>query len=395
MNVNNLCIISTDNLTLTNSANGLKKGNKRIFMDLMSIMMQSKNADENSMNLLLGQNYDQETSSTDKEIVAECIKDILKSDEHESKNSKIQVDYCTLMGSLMCVPQNVNPEAYENNFTNELKANSNVENIVLYNYFKSFDNITSYEKDIRDFSQMKLKEIPTSDLPGKTDNNQGIESSKENQKSALECSEILVQKKELIKKTLPEEFDTVASFKNDIDINKISVENEKILFQNGNKIIEVSDKSSEINPSVVSQIEDKIIFMAKDNEGNEGTQQITLELFPKSLGKVNIKMSLEAKNLTVEIVAFNEKAKNILLSNTDELTKCLQNNFNNNTVQVTVTNNSFNEYNQSYLSYSQQQRQSQRNLKDQNLNYEIEDNDDEGTIVEMINLRDLILNRVV
>jgi len=48
---------------------------------------------------------------------------------------------------------------------------------------------------------------------------------------------------------------------------------------------------------VLAQVEDKIVMMAKD-----GTQQVTMELFPENLGKVNIKMSIEAEKMIVEIM---------------------------------------------------------------------------------------------
>jgi len=73
----------------------------------------------------------------------------------------------------------------------------------------------------------------------------------------------------------------------------------------------------------------------------------------------------------------------------------LQNNFSNGTVHVTVTDNSLNQYNQNSLNYNQQQSEKQRSSRDQNFNNNTEDIKEDFTITEMINMRNLKLNKVV
>ncbi len=177
-----------------------------------------------------------------------------------------------------------------------------------------------------------------------------------------------------------------------MDLRGNIVENKKHTVDVNNKIIEVSDQSSEIKSSVLSQVKDKIIFMANEKAG---MQEVTMELYPKDLGKVNIKMSLKSEKITVEIMASNLKTVNILETNVNELTKTLQNNFDSGTVTVTVAEDGLNQYNQSNLNYSQHNNQGQKNYNKQNFNNN-EDNIDETNIIsEIINLRNLKLNKVV
>ncbi len=90
-----------------------------------------------------------------------------------------------------------------------------------------------------------------------------------------------------------------------------------------NKIITISDGSTEIKSQVLSQVKDKIIIMTENSQDSNGIKTITMELRPQSLGKVDIKMSYENNKLTVEIKASNEETQKILSSNTDELKELL------------------------------------------------------------------------
>ena len=90
-----------------------------------------------------------------------------------------------------------------------------------------------------------------------------------------------------------------------------------------NKIITISDGSTEIKSQVLSQVKDKIIIMTENSQDSNGIKTITMELRPQALGKVDIKMSYENNKLTVEIKASNEETQKILSSNTDELKELL------------------------------------------------------------------------
>lgn len=169
----------------------------------------------------------------------------------------------------------------------------------------------------------------------------------------------------------------------------ISAEN-KVLYENPAKIIEVSDKSSEIKTNIMDQVKDKIIMMTKD-----GTKEITMELYPKELGKVNIKLSYEGNKLQLQISGTNEETNHILASNLKELTGILQNNTSS-SVEASVKNHltpyGFNDLN--YDDSRQGQKENNRKKGYTFRNMAI-DSDDESIITEFINLRNLKLNQIV
>nr|WP_312577374.1 flagellar hook-length control protein FliK [Sedimentibacter sp.] len=201
----------------------------------------------------------------------------------------------------------------------------------------------------------------------------------------------VINKTNIPEEILPKEWkENKDDVKPNIEFSSI-LENKTPIFNENNKIIEISDESTKIKDAVLSQVEDKIIFMAKEKEG---TQQVTMELNPKNLGKVNVKMSVEPEKITVEIMALDQKTSSILVSNTQELTKALQNNFNNGNVTVTVTENVLNQYNQSNMSHSQQHSQREQSRNNQVIN-NTNNADDGNLITEMINLRNFRLNTVV
>ena len=124
--------------------------------------------------------------------------------------------------------------------------------------------------------------------------------------------------------------------------------------QNDNKIITVSDESSIIKDSVMTQIKDQIVLMKA-----EGKQTVTMQLTPENLGKLDIKMIFEGGNLSIEILTSNSKAQSIILSNISELKSILQNSFADRTfVNVEAQKQSFeNNENQNNQGYSQQHSQ--------------------------------------
>ena len=89
-----------------------------------------------------------------------------------------------------------------------------------------------------------------------------------------------------------------------------------------NKIIPVTDESTQIKAKILSQVSDKIIITAeKDVSGD--TKTINMQLQPQNLGKVDIKLIFEKNKLTVEIKALNEETQKILSSSTGELKEML------------------------------------------------------------------------
>ncbi len=87
--------------------------------------------------------------------------------------------------------------------------------------------------------------------------------------------------------------------------------------------ITISDGSTEIKSQILSQVKDKIIIMTENNHDSNGIKTITMQLRPQALGKVDIKMSYDNDNLTVEIKALNEETQKVLSSNINELRELL------------------------------------------------------------------------
>lgn len=88
----------------------------------------------------------------------------------------------------------------------------------------------------------------------------------------------------------------------------------------GQNIIKISDESNELKPQIMSQVKDMIVFTAEQGpEPGSTIRNVTMELTPASLGKVEIKMSFDDNKVTVEIKALNEETQKLIASNVDEL----------------------------------------------------------------------------
>ncbi len=105
---------------------------------------------------------------------------------------------------------------------------------------------------------------------------------------------------------------------NIIDENLLTIKTADV--QTDGKTVKISDESSLIRQSVIEQIKDQIVMMRAD-----GKQTVTMQLNPKELGKLDIKMVFEKGNLSVEILVSNPRAHNLILSNVSELETILQN----------------------------------------------------------------------
>lgn len=172
-----------------------------------------------------------------------------------------------------------------------------------------------------------------------------------------------------------------------------SAAGEGIFQKYDSSIIEVSDESSQIRPSLSTQVKDKIVLMANENKD---IQEVTLELFPKNLGKVNIKMSIKDNSIIIDILASSDKTKNILMENTDELLGSLQKSLNDKSVHITIMNSNAAEQERYASAYEEQQRENQRNNRGRYVNHNDSREEDEAeeSFREMMNLRDLVLNKL-
>ena len=91
------------------------------------------------------------------------------------------------------------------------------------------------------------------------------------------------------------------------------------LFQTGNVIIQVSDKSSNAAKTVFSQVADNI-----ESNYKAGNSKFQIDLYPQDLGKVSVKLAMQNGLLTVEISAANPKTQSMLLANSGEMKSLLQ-----------------------------------------------------------------------
>lgn len=190
------------------------------------------------------------------------------------------------------------------------------------------------------------------------------------------------------------------NFKKEIDYNAQLLSGRQVVYGD-NKIITLSDESSKIKSQVMTQVKDKIVFMAEEGKDSGNIKQVDMELQPHNLGKVKIKMIFENDKITVEIKALNEETQNILSSNIDELTKTLSK-ITESSISVVVKSNEspFEQHiSQQYASNEQRQNDNydqehsehhrQRNQYYQQNNEN--DSEEESIFSQLINLRNLKL----
>ena len=91
------------------------------------------------------------------------------------------------------------------------------------------------------------------------------------------------------------------------------------LYSGGNVVVKVSDAEAAQKTTAASQVAQAVAQQAK-----RGKQEIQVELYPQSLGKVSVKLSSENGVLTVEIAASNPKTQSMLLSGSDDIRSMLQ-----------------------------------------------------------------------
>lgn len=442
MNISNLLVnMSNSSLQQNGNLNLNENNGKNSFYSMLTMMMQDGNttseipadasiSDGNIMNMILNGNLNNklmiysnisnaDISNTD--ISNTDISNLLQVDNKEDKSiSSTEIDYNNLMNMLSGIIQNISysdiqklaveNEGTINNLAQGIQQNANLKYLALN------ENMGSNSKNIHEFLKSTISEnsslAKNSFVVEGTENKQQnnelykalITSEKQNGLGNINLNADSLKEALVVKVNKSKE-----NFKEEIDLSRGIVENKNVILGSNNKIIEVSDESSQIKTAVLSQIEDKIVVMANQKEE---TQQVMMELFPKNLGKVNIKMSMDAEKITVEIASLSEETGKILMSNIKELTSALQNTINRE-VNISVTSNKIIQTEQSNLNYSSQQsglnysnQQSGLNYGDQQSNKErnsssytfkndLDGNVEDSNITEMMNLRNLKLNKVV
>lgn len=190
--------------------------------------------------------------------------------------------------------------------------------------------------------------------------------------------------------------------KNNIEMVEMLTSN-RASSENQNTIIKLSDESSQIKSQVLSQVKDKIVFMAEEGtEPGTAVKHVTMELNPESLGKVDIKMTFENNQVTVEITALNEETKKLISSSIDELTSILGKSAE--SVKIVVKSsdptlehqiNNYNQtdkMNQAYQDDENYEQRRQRNNYYFENNKDSKDDEDDNIFSQLVNLRSIKLN---
>lgn len=127
------------------------------------------------------------------------------------------------------------------------------------------------------------------------------------------------------------------------------------LLQTGNVIIKISDAVTNTVQSARQQVADKISVNYK-----AGKPEFQMDLFPKDLGKVTVKLAMENGNLTVEIAAANPKTQSMLLSETSQIRSMIETTINH-PVQILQPSQDKQWYQQDQgQSHAQQQQEKQQ-----------------------------------
>ncbi len=92
------------------------------------------------------------------------------------------------------------------------------------------------------------------------------------------------------------------------------------LYAGSKVVVKVSDAPTQTKAPVSSQISNAVADGLK-----AGKQQLQVDLYPESLGKVSVKLASENGILTVEILAANPKTQSLLASSSGEIRSILHN----------------------------------------------------------------------
>ena len=129
------------------------------------------------------------------------------------------------------------------------------------------------------------------------------------------------------------------------------------LYQTGNVVIKISDASSDTAKTTCLQVADKILLNYK-----AGKPEFQMDLYPRNLGKVSVKLSMESGVLTVAVQASNPKTQSMLMENSSDIRSFLQTTVNQ-PVQILEPAQEkawYQQNQQNQQSQAQQQREEQR-----------------------------------
>ncbi|WP_326910443.1 flagellar hook-length control protein FliK [Sedimentibacter sp. MB31-C6] len=416
MNIANLL----PNIGTTNNLNSNMQTNNSQgkFINLLAMLLQNKNmtstnlsensdADINMQNLLLGNDLNKHLINTER--YNPVLPTVPNLQENQEDNTELQYDYSSMINMI-----------YGADLTDLTGLTNSLQNFEISNNSVNFENIVNdiMNSDVRNKGNVANASniVVNNDGTVINSNNSELFTNNHNLYSNEYQPDNLVQidtklEEKVLDPKLASELNKhkVVSEKTILKDNLVSIietdkENfkEKINFQIEqmgiskttydfeNKIIKVSDESSLLKSTVLTQIKDRIDLMYE-----EKSQHVVMELYPKNLGKVDIKMSFENEKLTVDIMALDKETQSILMTNVKELSSILENKMDT-AVQISIKNDML-QYDTNNLNSNGQQSSYQRDTKSEYYYTESnnEDNDEVGLISEMMNLRNMKLNKVV
>ncbi|MGX8702387.1 flagellar hook-length control protein FliK [Caproiciproducens sp.] len=91
------------------------------------------------------------------------------------------------------------------------------------------------------------------------------------------------------------------------------------LYRTGNVVIKVSDAPSDTARTTSKQVADQILVNYK-----AGKPEFQMDLYPRDLGKVSVKLAMQSGVLTVSIQASNPRTQSMLMENSSDIRTLLQ-----------------------------------------------------------------------
>ena len=131
--------------------------------------------------------------------------------------------------------------------------------------------------------------------------------------------------------------------------------------------LENVSQTDSVKNQIIEQIFDKF---------NAGKTEFQIEIKPRELGTVTVKMAVKGAEMVIELIARDSRTQNIIISNSNEIKTILQEQLNHNvTVEVVHDDNGSTHYDDADSQHAQQQQQDaqqQKNDDDGNNNFTVD-----------------------
>lgn len=240
------------------------------------------------------------------------------------------------------------------------------------NQLKQVDELgeVNPEKDVtvNQTNQNEKVEVNQNNIQVKTEKTANMETS---------SLKVDVLEKQDVKEQVPAKFEKNLDEKENLKLNEQTVLQDKpVVLTRDMGFVKISDVSSKLDVSLQQQITNNIKANVK-----EGKTEFTMQLFPKDLGKVSVRMVAENGLITIEMVAENPKTQSLLLSNSTAIKEIVETATSTNTQIVTP-----NEAMQQDYVKQQADKENQQNHQSNQANKDKKDNNDDGVAVDFTSI---------